>query len=775
MTSVTIDEEQEILQSFVVECRDMLEESELQLIEIQEAVEESGALDDEAINTIFRMFHSIKGSTSLLNLDNIAKVTHEAEALLDLFRRRKTAFEKSHEDLLIRTCDVIRRLLDNVEKKAHDKGFDTEVQAITEELSGSRAASKDRGKQSRPSSNKQHKRPAPSIPTPADSTSAQTTDEMRLTITPEMVKQFIQESDEVLDTVEQSLIEIEKNPHNVDVVNSAFRSIHSFKGNCGFLGYSELEQLSHKVETVFGAMKSGAIAPTESDIGALLKIVDMIRSSVADLSNGKTGKIKGCELISQLMDEMLQGATDVTEPRKIGEILVEQVETTPQAVEEALAIQDRPLGEILIDMGAVTPQAIETALKQQKKEKDKMSVALQTDTQKVTRRDIRVDLDKLDNLINLVGELVISQAMVTHNPDLVGYDFKNFAKAVHHVERVTAELQDVAMSVRMIPVSGLFRKMIRLVHDLSNKCGKKIHLIRLGEDTEIDKTVIEHISDPLVHIIRNAIDHGIETVESRRALGKPETGTITLEAKHEGGEVLIALRDDGRGLNRDKILARAIERGLVTSDSKDMTDEDIYNYIFEPGFSTAAKVTNVSGRGVGMDVVKRNIEHLKGRVDIRSKKGQGTTVVLRIPLTLAIIDGMLVRVGKQRYTIPILAIKESFRPDSQNITMTPDGQEIVSNHGALLPVVRLHNLYKVRPEYTQLHKGILITVEERQKAVCLFADEVLGQQQAVIKALSDYYIENARGVSGCTILGDGEVSLILDVKSLIEKAANKAS
>jgi two-component system chemotaxis sensor kinase CheA len=319
----------------------------------------------------------------------------------------------------------------------------------------------------------------------------------------------------------------------------------------------------------------------------------------------------------------------------------------------------------------------------------------------------------------------------------------------------------------MIPLASTFRKMIRLVHDLASKSSKKIDLRLVGEDTEVDKTVIEQISDPLVHIVRNAADHGIENPDERAGTGKPETATITIEGRHEGGEVWILITDDGRGLKREKILAKAIERGLVKGDGEDLTDEQIFKMIFEPGFSTADKVTDVSGRGVGMDVVKRNIEKLKGRIDIKSVAGKGSTFVLRIPLTLAIIEGMLVRVGEARYTIPLLTIRESFRPTPQQITTTPDGKQTVRVREDFYPVVRLHECFNREPDSREITEGILILVEGEGEMIALFVDEILGQQETVIKGLNDF-LGDARGVSGCTILGDGEVSLILDVHGLVQ-------
>jgi two-component system chemotaxis sensor kinase CheA len=313
--------------------------------------------------------------------------------------------------------------------------------------------------------------------------------------------------------------------------------------------------------------------------------------------------------------------------------------------------------------------------------------------------------------------------------------------------------------------------MVRLVRDLSQKANKKVDFQIEGEDTEVDKTVIEQITDPLVHIIRNGIDHGLETPEERQAAGKPPTGTLLLEAKYVGGEVWIVIEDDGRGLSREKILKKAVDRGLVDGDPDDVPDEKVWQLIFHPGFSTADKITDVSGRGVGMDVVKRNIENIRGKVDVTSKPGHGTQVVLRIPLTLAIIDGMLVRVGNDRFTLPITAIRESMQVDDGKLTKTMDGQEIIKIREDLIPIVRLHELLDIPTKVTELREGIITIVENEGDQVCLFVDELLGQQQIVIKGMSEYMGDHPC-VSGCTILGDGDISLILDVAGIINEARN---
>ncbi len=375
-------------------------------------------------------------------------------------------------------------------------------------------------------------------------------------------------------------------------------------------------------------------------------------------------------------------------------------------------------------------------------------------------------------MINLIGELVIAENMLIHNPDLKGLELENFNKAGQHMSKLVRELQEMAMTIRMIPVSGLFRRMIRLVHDISVKAGKKVELELIGEETEMDKTVIETITDPLVHLLRNSLDHGLEPPDERLAAGKGEKGTVKLSARHEEGEVWVTIEDDGRGLNKEKILEKAIANGLIEGDGSDLTDKQINNLIFAPGFSTAAAITDISGRGVGMDVVKKNLEKIKGKIDVYSTPGQGSKIVLRIPLTLAIIDGMIVRVGTASCIVPTLSMLEAFRPVMEQITITPDGEELAQVRENFLPIIRLHDILGKKPDSSKLEDGILIVLEYQETRFCLFIDEILGQQQTVIKGLSNF-IGNVPGVSGCTILGDGNVCLILDVGTLVDSAESK--
>lgn len=382
---------------------------------------------------------------------------------------------------------------------------------------------------------------------------------------------------------------------------------------------------------------------------------------------------------------------------------------------------------------------------------------------------ISVSVDKLDKLMDLVGELVISEAMVTQNPDIKELVLDNFQKAAAHLRKITGELQDMVMSIRMVPLASTFHKMNRVVRDMSKKLDKKINLEIIGEDTEVDKNIIEHIADPLMHLVRNAMDHGIESSEERIFKGKSEEGNLVLEANNVGSEVLIILRDDGKGLNTESILKRARENNLLYKDESEMTEKEIFSLIFLPGFSTKENVTEFSGRGVGMDVVAKNIETIGGAVLIDSIPNKGTTITLKIPLTLAIIGGMNIKVGNSRYTIPTTSIRQSFRPREDDIIKDPYGNEMIMVRGKCYPILRLHDYYKVKTDITDTHKGILIMVENESKGSCIFADELLGEQQVVVKALPNYIkkIKKISGLSGCTLLGDGSISLILDVNRLI--------
>lgn len=382
---------------------------------------------------------------------------------------------------------------------------------------------------------------------------------------------------------------------------------------------------------------------------------------------------------------------------------------------------------------------------------------------------ISVSVNKLDLLMDLVGEMVIAEAMVIQNPDLAGLELTNFRKASRQLHKITTDIQDMVMSIRMVPLSASFLKMHRIIRDMSRKLSKEIQLEMIGEETEVDKNIIEHISDPLMHLVRNAADHGIEPTEDRRRAGKESLGTITLEARNVGRDVHIVIRDDGRGLDKAKILGRARKQGLLHKKEEDMTEREIYQMILMPGFSTKDRITEYSGRGVGMDVVMKNIEMIGGTLSVDSTAGQGTEITLKIPLTLAIIHGMNVRVGQSCYTIPIAAVRESFRAEEKDIFRDPDNNEFIMVRGRCYPIIKLHKIFGVPTKVRNYEDGIILIVEFEDKEICLFADELLGQQQVVVKALPEYIrnYKKTKEFSGCTLLGDGSISLILDVSQLM--------
>lgn len=384
---------------------------------------------------------------------------------------------------------------------------------------------------------------------------------------------------------------------------------------------------------------------------------------------------------------------------------------------------------------------------------------------------ISVNLNKLDKLLDMVGEIVITEAMVTSNPDLKGLRLDNFQKAARQLRKLTDELQDVVMSIRMVPLSGAFNKMTRIVRDMKVKLNKDVDLVFEGEETEVDKGVIDSLNDPLMHMVRNSMDHGIEeTAEERIANGKDPKGTITLSAHNASGEVIIVVADDGAGINPEKVLQKAKKNGLLTKPDSEYTTKEICNMIMLPGFSTNEVVTEYSGRGVGMDVVRNNIEQIGGSVTVDSKFGKGTSFIIRIPLSLAILDGMEISVGESIFTIPVGAVRESFKLQENQLIKDTEGREMVLVRGKCYPLIRLYELYGLKSQFTDLKDGILILAEADGKGVCLFADELIGEQQVVVKQFSplfnDFHIKD-QGLAGCSILGDGSITLILDISNII--------
>lgn len=382
---------------------------------------------------------------------------------------------------------------------------------------------------------------------------------------------------------------------------------------------------------------------------------------------------------------------------------------------------------------------------------------------------ISINVSKLDSLMDLVGELVIAEAMVTQNPDIQDLELENFSKAARQLQKIAKSIQDNVLGMRLVPLKATFMKMNRAVRDMNRKLDKKVHLRMIGENTEVDKNIIEHIGDPIMHLVRNALDHGIETNEERISAGKSEQGIVTLEAKNVGNEVHIIVSDDGKGLDKTKLLKKAQDNDLLKKPPEEMTDQEIYNLIMLPGFSTKKQVSEFSGRGVGMDVVCKNIEAIGGTLDINSELGHGSSMRMKIPLTLAIIAGMSIKISDQHYTIPISGIKELIKPDSVKIFKNANNSEMLMVRGECYPILRLHEFFDVETDITDFNDGMFIMVETNTQTICLFCDELIGKHQIVVKSLPEYFKDlsnSLKGISGCTLLGNGSISLIIDVNSL---------
>ena len=512
--------------------------------------------------------------------------------------------------------------------------------------------------------------------------------------------------------------------------------------------------------------RSGKLVIGSEAIDVILAGVDMLRQMIEEAQNAASDKrplqvFDTGELESRI-ETVLAGELQEDDADPLGEIMVKRGHVQPEEVEKALAEQQkgasRPLGEILVHQGSAGPAQVADGLKAQK--------SMRRSKGAVQAQSVKIDTDKLDNLLDMVGELVIAQSMVQANPKVQSIKDRKLGADLAQLSRITTDLQKSTMGMRMVPIKQTFQKMVRVVRDTAKKAGKQVHLELEGESTEIDRNMVEKFYDPLMHMVRNSVDHGIEPPEARKAAGKPEEGKVVLAAYHKGGNVCVEIRDDGAGLDRDKILAKAVERGLV-GDPSEVPDDEAFHLIFNPGFSTAEKVTEISGRGVGMDVVQKAIDALRGKVEIKSSKGEGSTFTIALPLTLAIIDGMVVEVGADRFILPTVAVAESLRPRKEDYSTVQGRGEMIMIRGSLLPLIRLHNVVGVEPERTEPWEALVVVVENHGSKRCLLVDRLVGRQEVVIKSLGDS-LKAVRVVAGGAIMGDGRVGLILDVEGVFK-------
>ncbi|EHJ00686.1 CheA signal transduction histidine kinase [Clostridium sp. DL-VIII] len=715
--SDNFSQEPMLLDIYIFETTQLIEQLEQVIINNEKA----GSFTIEAINEVFRIMHTIKGSSAMMMFNNITTVSHSIEDLFYFLRENKpenTDYSRL-SDIVLDGIDFIKTEVDKVIEKKNPDGDASElildIKKFLEELKGNNESSEER-------------------------------------VINEKIIESINETENLID------IEMIK-----DLGKNSFKAKVYFEEGCemedirAFGIVNSMQELSENIHHIpkelFGddncvetIRKDGFIISFTTD-----REYDEVRKFLAE-----TILVRDVELTEVKDDNESNKASENTlEVKEISEDL--KSKSDKEYLENKKVLDSHKISE---------NQKVTEAVSKDKKDgkTDKKSGSSHQSI-------ISVNVSKLDMLMDMIGELVISEAMVIQNPDLKGLNLGNFQKASRQLEKITGELQDIVMSIRMVPLVATFQKMNRIVRDMSKKLSKEVKLKIIGEDTEVDKNIIEHISDPLMHLVRNSIDHGLESPEERIAKGKPEIGTITLEAKNEGGDVFIIVRDDGKGLKREKLLTKARENGLINRPEEDITDKEVFSFIFLPGFSTKEKVTEFSGRGVGMDVVAKNIGSVGGIISVDSAPNIGTTMTLKIPLTLAIMDGMIIKVGKASYTIPIKSIKESFRAKEEEIITDPDGNEMIMIRGKCYPILRLHSLHKLKTEVENIPDGIIIMVSSDDKSLCIFADELIGQQQVVVKALPEYikkFNKTNNGLSGCTLLGDGSISLILDVAELVK-------
>ena len=561
----------------------------------------------------------------------------------------------------------------------------------------------------------------------------------------ELLREFHSESAELLQAIEEGLITLETNPSDPDTINSVFRAFHTFKGGAGFLHLQPMQDLAHELESLLAGARRGEL---------------VINSGIIDLILAGGDALKD---FTQKMGEQLEGNAPVHPIVVPTSRLIQRLQATVRGENtppppQPETTDGRARAASQEKSSSLSPRQSNPPVGQDTSESGFSSL-------EASGGFVKLDTAKLDSLVDLVGELVIAQSLVVQNPLVQNLADGKLANSLRQLSRTTAELQRNALSLRMVPVRGAFQKMSRLVRDLASQQGKQIQLVLDGEETEIDRHIVEKLADPLVHMIRNSVDHGLETPEERMAAGKLSLGTIVLSAGHQRGGICIRIRDDGKGLNAERILAQARQSGLVGA--MDQPDESaIYQMIFSPGFSTAEKVTDLSGRGVGMDVVRRNIEKLRGKIEIESVAGEGTTFTIILPLTLAIIDGLIVGLGGERYIIPILSVRESFRPHPNMVSTIQGRGEVVRVRGQQTPVLRLGK-HLSRPSHAiNPEEGIMVVVESGDTSRALLVDQLIGKQEVVIKNLGQSF-QNQSLLAGAAVLGDGSVGLILDVDSLV--------
>ncbi|XZX28415.1 chemotaxis protein [Clostridioides difficile] len=696
----------QMLDMFIFETSLLLE----QLDEIMIQIEKEKVFTHNNINETFRIMHTIKGSASMMGLDNISALAHSVEDLFYAIREGKIEVLDNDLlfDLVFQSLDFIRRDIDELQSRGCiSSDYSNFIEGIEEYVSTLELSSSMKSK---------------------DNANLESTDEKEVI---DSNFEYKEDSDVVKIIFEQGCM-----MENV----RAFMLVFELRDYCEFIDFypNDVETNAESTEYI-------------KSYGFYIQFV--VKEDKA--------------IVYKTIEDNLY----VKEYINISKKEIEMKSTSNNdAVENKLKDNNKVSKSY---QNNYTEDEIQEDVLNEKTDMEKDSLSEDNEHLPISKQSIMsVNLEKLDLLQNIVGEIVIMESMVVNSVNSTGVDIDNFNKATRQLHKLTDELQDIVMSMRMIQIAGVFQKMHRIVRDMNKKLDKNVELITIGAETEVDKSVIDNLAEPFMHLIRNAMDHAIEPIEERIAKGKEEVGKIVLSAENLGGEAVISISDDGRGIMRDKILAKAKEQGLLKHQSNEYTDDEVNSLIMTPGFSTKESITEFSGRGVGMDIVRKSIEKVGGSIEVKSKQDEGTTFTIKIPLTLSIVEGMKFKVGDSLFTLPISSIRRTFKLTDLNQIITEGNKtELITIYGACIPIIRLHKIYNIQTKVTNLMHGNMIIIENEHKAVCIFVDEIIGNQQVVVKPFPVYFnrfnIKN-KGLSGCTILGDGSISLIIDADSIIE-------
>lgn len=767
-----LDNMGEILSEFLAEASEIVEDLSEKFLELEKKKD-----NEELINEIFRSVHTLKGSSGFLGIDKLAIVAHKTEDILNKYRRGESQVTTETTDIMLESLDIMTQLVNLLKDRKDISDFD--IKPITDKLvkfsENMTSSDKDFSEE------KQQVETTKVVAKPEKDTISETdtkveetvdesqessidddddspeyTDEYNRVIfegeMAEIIDDFIIETTDVLEKLDNNLLNLEENSSDLNILNEVFRHVHTIKGTGSFLGFDLLAEVTHIGEDVLNMLRKEELTVTDTIMDVLLEFNDILKLLLGDIANKK--------LVKRDVSPIVKKLKAIKKGDKVPDVTPVEVKDKPKDIKkEVEEVKQKPI------------------------EKEEKSIEEPSKVKRSVEQTIRVDVKRLELLLNLVGELVLGRNRLQQVTDdlMISFDEDNpliqeLYRVNGEIAQISSSIQDAVMKTRMVAIGKVFNKFPRMVRDLSRSSGKSVELLISGAETELDKTLVEEINDPLVHLIRNSIDHGVELPEDRASSGKPEKGIVHIFARQEGDNIVVGIEDDGKGIDPDIIKNKAIERELITAaEAEKLTKREILNFIFQPGFSTAKKVTNISGRGVGMDVVKTNISKLNGHIDIDSEVGEGTKFIIRLPLTLAIIPGLLVNFREDIYVIPISSVIEITKLE-EGMLKSVNRKEVMLLRNEVIPLIRFNDVYQMEgyeERDVDLVGKFVVILASAEKRFGLIVDSVKeGQAEVVIKKLGSL-VPHIKGIAGGTIMGDGKVRFILDVQEMIESVSRK--